>query len=163
MPFSKQESRRGGGGATGKPPPAPCILPYAYVQQWEIPTLFYSYTVDGRTYPDDMGRDPQALPTFYRFLGSGKLPVTSQLNEFEYANFFEPLLQQGDVLHIAFGSGMTASVFNAEKAAWSLRMKYPHRKLIVIDSLCSSCGYGMLVEFAANMRDHGASIDEVAE
>ena len=72
-------------------------------------------------------------------------------------------LEQGDVLHIAFGSGMTASVQNAMLAAESLREKYPERKLIVIDSLCSSSGYGLLVDGAADLRDEGKSMDEITD
>lgn len=135
-------------------------LPYAYVASRNIPVMFYSYTVDGQDYPDDMGRDPEALPWFYAMLEAGKLPSTSQLNEFQYEAFFDELLQQGDVLHIAFGSGMTGSVANAQKAAKTLREKYPHRKLVVIDSLCSSSGYGLLVDVAADMRDQGCTLEE---
>lgn len=132
--------------------------PYAALCEREIPLIFYSYSVDGQEYPDDMGRDPQALPAFYQKLGEGKLPSTSQLNEFQYEEFFESLLQRGDVLHIAFGSGMTGSVRNAQKAAQTLREKYPERTITVIDSLCSSSGYGLLVEIAADMRDRGCSL-----
>ena len=92
-------------------------LPYSYVSGRDIPVLFYSYSVDGQAYADDMGRDPEALPRFYRFLEEGKMPSTSQINEFQYQEFFEELLQKGDVLHIAFGSGMTPSVRNAQQAA----------------------------------------------
>ena len=116
-------------------------LPYSYMESRDIPVLFYTYVVDGQTYDDDMGRDPAALPRFYGFLKEGKLPQTSQINVAGYMDFFERLLQQGgDVLHIAFGSGMTASVQNANLAAEVLREKYPERKLVVIDSLCSSLG-----------------------
>lgn len=135
-------------------------MPYDYITSRKIPVLFYSYIVDGQEYVDDMGRDPEALSHFYEFLKNGKLPSTSQLNEFQYEEFFEELLEKGDVLHIAFGSGMTGSVYNAEKAAKNLREKYPDRKLIVIDSLCSSSGYGLLVDTAADMRDQGCSIDD---
>ena len=138
-------------------------LPYSYCEQRDIPVLFYSYQVDGVSYEDDMGRDPEALPQFYGFLDAGKLPSTAQLNEFQYETFFDALLQQGDVLHIAFGSGMTASVQNAMLAAETLREKYPERKLTVIDSLCSSSGYGLLVDGAANLRDEGRSMDEIAD
>lgn len=136
-------------------------MPYDYINSRNIPVLFYYYIVDGQEYMDDMGRNPEALPHFYEFLKNGKIPSTSQLNEFQYEEFFEELLKKGDVLHIAFGSGMTGSVFNAEKAARNLREKYPDRKLIVIDSLCSSSGYGLLVESAADMRDQGCSIEDV--
>lgn len=138
-------------------------LPYEYVHGREIPLLFYTYSVDGMDYPDDMGRNPGALKKFYQFLAMGKFPKTSQLNMYQYEEFFEGLLEQGDVLHIVFGSGMTRSIRNAEMAAEVMRLKYPERKLIVVDSLCSSSGYGLLVDVAADMRDAGRNIEEVAE
>ena len=138
-------------------------LPYSYMESRDIPVLFYTYVVDGVEYDDDMGRDPEALPRFYRFLEEGKLPQTSQVNVAAYMDFFENLLQKGDLLHIAFTSGQSGSVHNAFLAAEELRQKYPDRKLIVIDSLCSSSGYGLLVDSAADMRDAGCSIDEVAQ
>ena len=135
-------------------------LPFSYVSGRNIPVILYTYTVDGKEYIDDMLRDPEALSNFYQLLDDGKLPSTSQLNEFAYEEFFEEQLKQGDLLHIAFGSGMTKSVTNAESAASKMREKYPNRKLIVVDSLCSSSGYGMLVDYAADMRDRGCSIEE---
>ena len=138
-------------------------LPYSYMESRHIPVLFYTYVVDGVTYDDDMGRDPQALPRFYQFLREGRLPQTSQINVAQYAEFFESLLQQGDVLHIAFTSGQSGSVHNAFLAADMLKEKYPDRKLVVIDSLCSSSGYGLLVDTVADMRDAGATQDEAAQ
>ena len=138
-------------------------LPYSYVQQRNIPVLFYSYLVEGQVYIDDMGRDPEALTRFYRLLQEGHLPTTSQLNLQTYLDYFETLLSRGDVLHIAFGSGMTNSVANALQAAELLRDKHPERKLVVLDSLCSSSGYGLLVDTAADLRDEGKSLDEIAE
>ena len=44
-----------------------------------------------------------------------------------------------------------------------LQEKYPDKKIVVIDTLCSSSGYGLLVDTAADMRDAGASLDEVAD
>ena len=96
-------------------------LPYSYVSGRDIPVLFYSYLVDGKEYVDDMGRDPQALPGFYAMLNAGHMPSTSQLNTYQYLEFFDALAQQGDVLHVAFGSGMTASVKNAWEAAEEIR------------------------------------------
>ena len=138
-------------------------LPYAYMASRHIPVLFYTYVVDGTEYDDDMGRDPAALPRFYGFIRQGKLPQTSQINVAAYMDFFEKLLQTGDVLHIAFTSGQSGSVHNAFLAAEELREKYPDRKLVVIDSLCSSSGYGLLVDCAADLRDEGKSLDEVAQ
>lgn len=135
-------------------------LPYNNLEQRGIPVLFYTYVVNGQTYVDDMGRDSEALPRFYQFLKEGKLPQTSQINVGDYLTFFEGLLAQGDVLHVAFTSGQSGSVNNAYLAAEELRQKYPERKLIVVDSLCSSSGYGMLVDTVADMRDNGESMED---
>lgn len=136
-------------------------MPYSYAAERDIPIIFYSYTVDGEPHTDDMGRDPAALGQFYGYLNAGKLPSTSQLNLYEYIDFFEKLLQRGqDILHIVFGSGMTQSIVNAQEAAAELQKKHPGRRIEVIDSLCSSSGFGMLVDYAADMRDNGASLDD---
>ncbi len=110
-----------------------------------------------------MGRDPQALGRFYSFIADGKIPKTAQLNAYQYLDFLRPLLEEGDVLHIAFGSGMTNSVANAFEAAEILKSEFPERKLVIIDSYCSSSGYGMLVDYAADMRDEGKLLEETAE
>lgn len=136
-------------------------MPYQYITSRDLPILFYDYTVEGEIYSDDMGRDASALPRFYQLLEEGKIPSTSQINEFQYETFFEELLSRGDVLHITFGSGMTGSYYNAEKAAVTLRNRYPERKIVVIDSLCSSTGYGLLVDIAADMRDQGHTMEEI--
>ena len=139
-------------------------LPYSYMERRDIPVLFYTYVVDGREYDDDMGRDPEALTRFYAFLKEGKLPQTSQINVAAYTEFFEKLLDKGgDVLHIAFTSGQSGSVHNAFLAAEELKDRYPGQRLVVIDSLCSSSGYGLLVDYAADMRDEGKTLDEVAQ
>lgn len=138
-------------------------LPYDHMESREIPVLSYTYLVDGREYVDDMGRDPQSRPRFYQLLAQGKLPQTSQINVARYMEFFESLLQKGDVLHLAFTSGQSASVNNAYAAAAELREKYPERKLIVVDTLCSSSGYGLLVDTVADLRDQGVSIEEAEQ
>ena len=98
-------------------------MPYAYINGRGMPVLFYSYTVDGVEYEDDMIRDPQALDSFYQRLKDGKMPSTSQINEFTYEQFFDEQLAKGDLLHIVFGKGMTKSILNAEAAAETIRKK----------------------------------------
>ncbi len=138
-------------------------MPYSYMQERNIPIIFYTYIADGAEYIDDMGRDESALPRFYGLLSEGKMPSTSQINQYHYEEFFEQLLEKGDLLYIAFGSGMSGSVNNAFRAAETMRKKYPERRIEVVDSLCSSSGYGMLVDCVADMRDSGADMDEAVE
>lgn len=53
-------------------------LPFSYVSERDISVPFYSYTVDGKVYVDDMLRDPEALPNFYKMLSDGKMPAVRQ-------------------------------------------------------------------------------------
>ena len=138
-------------------------LPYSYVNGRGLPVLFYNYNIDGVKYVDDMGRDPNALPNFYSMLNNGKLPTTTQVNPQQYFDYFEDISAKGEVLHIAFSSGLSGSVNSAYVAIEMLREKYPERKVSVIDSLCGSTGYGLLVDEAADMRDRGCSFKEVEE
>lgn len=138
-------------------------FPYDYMAKRNIPVLFYTYTMNGEEYEDNMLRDPDALPNFFARLKAGEKPSTSQINFSRYLTFFEDLLQKGDLLHIAFGTGMTPSYYNACRAVEVLREKYPERELVVIDSLCSCIGYGMLTDLAADLRDEGYTLSETAK
>lgn len=136
-------------------------LPYDYVVSRNISVIFYSYVIDGIEYEDNMGRSEDAKNKFYELINKGSIPSTSQINEFKYEEYFDKLLQKGDVLHITLGTGMTPSIINAMRAAEVLKTKYPNRKLIIVDSLCSSCGYGLLVDYCADLKDEGKSIEEI--
>lgn len=136
-------------------------MPYSYISGRDISVVFYTYTIDGEDFVDDMGRDPEVLPNFYKMLDEGKMPTTSQINQYNYEEYFEELIQKGDVLHLAFGRGMSASVENAQRAAAAVGANHPDRKIIVVDTLAAASGYGMLVDYAADMRDAGASMEEI--
>ena len=135
-------------------------LPYSYCEERGIPVIFYTYVVDGKEYVDDMLRDPAALPRFYGMMSEGKLPHTSQVNTESYVEFFDGLLQQGDVLHIAFGSGLSGSALNARTAMEIVAPRYPDRVIRVVDSLAASSGHGLLVDIIADMRDAGCTLEE---
>ena len=138
-------------------------LPYSYVMERGLKVLFYSYSVEGNTYTDDMGKDPDSLNRFYDFLKKGHIPTTSQINQFTYEEFFRKELSEGnDLLHLCFGTGMTQSYNQAVNAAEVVRKDFPERKLVVIDTTCSSSGYGMIVDDAADLWDEGKSLEEVA-
>lgn len=124
-----------------------------------IPALAYTYIVDGEEYADDM-RAGNGLAIFYNQLTSGKQPTTSLINVDRYLEFFRNLLQKGDLLHVAFSSGLSQSASNAALAAEQLKKEFPNRKIYVVDSLCASVGYGLFVDSIADFRDSGASIDE---
>ena len=57
-----------------------------------------------------------------------------------------------------------APTSSPEQMAMAQRLKeeYPDRKILVVDSLCASLGEGLFVYKAVQMKEAGASVDEVA-
>ena len=136
--------------------------PLAWVKQWHIPFMRMPYILDGQTYEYDLGEHIDIL-AFYEELRQGKVPTTVLRNTEEYRDFFLPILEQGnDILHIAFSSAMSGSFQCATLAVQELREQFPQRKLVMVDTLAISMATGMLVGYAARMRDQGASLQEVA-
>lgn len=136
----------------------------AYLKERNLSFLRYTYIINGQEYEDSMGEDPYVLTEFYENIEKGIIPSTTQINIFRYEEYFENLISEADrIIHIVFGSGMTGSINNAEMAAVNIMKKHPGKEIKVIDSLCSCSGYGLLVDYAADMRDGGSSYEDVIE
>ena len=54
-----------------------------FFEERGIPYACFHFTMDGKEYPDDMGKS-MALDEFYRRISAGATPVTSQVNEEDY-------------------------------------------------------------------------------
>jgi DegV family protein with EDD domain len=118
--------------------------------------------MDGVEYPDDLG---QTIPfdQFYQKIADGAQPTTSQVNQQAYEEFWTPMLEAGeDILHVTLSGGLSGSVNSANLARLSLAEKFPGRKIVIIDSLGASSGYGLLVTMLCQLRDQGASLEEAA-
>ncbi|MEX1307112.1 MAG: DegV family protein [Eubacteriales bacterium] len=138
-------------------------LPNEYLEKHELKPLNYKYYIDNVESKDD-GFKSISAKDFYDKILAGKEPVTSQVNASEYIELFSEYLDKGlDVLHIEFSSGLSGSFNSARIAVEELKEKYPDRKIVLIDSLCASLGYGLLINEAIKKKAEGKSIDEVAE
>lgn len=95
-------------------------------------------------------------------MANGADTKTSQINANEFEAYFETFLQQGkDILHVTLSSGISGVLNSACLARDILSEKYPDRKILIVDSLAASSGYGLLMDKLADLRDEGKSIDEV--
>ncbi|MDO4531123.1 MAG: DegV family protein [Bacillota bacterium] len=127
----------------------------------EIDYICFHYFLDEVQYPDDLG-ESMSFGSFYQAMEAGAVTKTSQVNVAEYEAYFERFLQEGrDVLHLTLSSGISGSYNSAMIAKQLLEEKYPERKLYVVDSLCAACGYGLLMDTLADLRDAGKSVEEV--
>lgn len=126
-----------------------------------IDYICFHYTLDGVSYPDDLG---QTIPfeKFYEAMANGAETKTSQINVEEYMEYFEGILKQDkDIFCVCLSSGLSGSYNSACIAAEELREKYPDRKIMVVDSLGASSGYGLFMDKLADLRDSGYSIEQL--
>ena len=138
-------------------------LPLEQLKENNISYVPMHYSLDGESCLDRLEtREPMA--DFYKKMSEGAVTATSQVNIEEYKAYFESFLAEGqDILHICLSSGITGTYNSALIAKEDLLEKYPDAKIILVDSLCASCGYGILALRAAKMRNEGFSIEETAE
>lgn len=136
-------------------------MPYTYFEERNIPFVCFHYTMDGKEYADDLGKS-MSYEDFYKKIKAGAMPTTSQVNVGQFIEFFEPYLKDDkDVLHISLSTGLSGAYNSACIARDELLKKYPDRKILLVDSLGASSGYGLLTDMAADMRDSGATIEDL--
>ena len=94
-------------------------------------------------------------------MATGVETRTSQVNVESYVDMFRSILSEGkDLLHLVFSSGLSGSYNSAKIAAEEVRAEFPDRKLVLVDTLTASSGYGLFVDMVADMRDEGKTIEE---
>lgn len=137
-------------------------MPASYFEERKLPYVCFQYRMDGVEYPDDLGKT-MPFAEFYDRISKGAEPTTAQVNAQQYMDFFEPILKEGkDILHFTLSGGISGSVNSANIAKTQMEEKYPERKIVVIDSLAASSGFGMLVDAALDKQEEGLSLEENA-
>lgn len=128
-----------------------------------IPYIAFPYELDGEPKLDIPG-DRKAVDSFYRALDNGAESKTSQINSYQYKQYFRELLKEGkDILHVSMSSGLSGSINGARMAAEELKEEYPDRRIVIVDSLAASTGMGLMLDKAAELRDAGYSLDELKD
>ncbi len=128
-----------------------------------ISYICFHYQLDGKDYLDDLG-ETMPISEFYQAMTNGADTRTAQINMTEYVEYFRKFLDQGlDVLHLTLSSGISGSYNSARLAKEQLAEMYPDRKVIVIDSLAASSGYGLLMDKLADLRDEGYTLDDLSK
>lgn len=138
-------------------------LPREYLEKRNIPYICYTIKINNVDYLDDLGKT-LTYHEFYKRMDRGDIAITSLINQEKYVEFFTPFLNDGyDILHIELSSGISGTYNSCCLACDELKEKYPNNKILVVDSLCASSGYGMLVNTLKDLQEDGKTIEEAYE
>ena len=122
--------------------------------------ISFPVVLNGKQFKDDMF-STLSPKEYYDNLLKGNVTTTSQINVEEYNEHFEKLLKEySEVVHVSMSSNLSGTYNNAITSAKGLNAKYKNKHVYVINSLCTSSGYGMLVEMLADLRDKGLTAFE---
>ena len=125
----------------------------------DISYVCFHCELNGIAYLDDLGKSVP-FEQFYQAMADGAETKTSQVNAEEFTAYFEPLLKEGrDILHVCLSSALSGVMNSAMIARNALLEKYPERKILLVDSLGASSGYGLIMDKLADLRDEGMDID----
>ena len=138
-----------------------CDVSPEVLKQWGVPYANMTFTFDGE--------DKEYISTdisnkeFYDRMRSGAHARTAAINADAFIRAFTPILEEGkDILYVAFSSGLSTTVNNANMAAQELQETYPDRKIVILDTLAASAGGGLMVYMALEKQKAGATLEENA-
>ncbi len=140
---------------------SPVDIPREHLLKRDIHYVCMHYFLNGKEHDDDMGVT-MPIDAFYQEMKDGADTKTSQVNVEEFLDYFRPFLEEGlDVFHVCLSSGISGTWNAACIAQQTLLEEFPERKVWIVDSLCASGGYGLLVDLLADKKEEGLSGDEL--
>ncbi len=139
-----------------------CNLPDDVIEKYKLNILSLVFLVEGKEYYSYIPGEKTDLKQFYTMMRNKEHITTSCVNADLCQKVFSSLLDEGkDILYIGFSSGLSATYQTAHLVLDELREKYPDRKIYDVDTLGASLGQGLLVHYAAKMRENGDDIETV--
>lgn len=139
-----------------------CDIKPAQLSEWGVSSIELSFRFDGED-REYLNSDME-INEFYDRMKKGGVAKTSAINPEGFKAAFEDVLKEGkDILYVGFSSGLSTTCNSSKIAAQELLESYPDRKIVIVDTLAASAGQGMLVYFAVNKKNEGASLEETAE
>ncbi len=134
---------------------------YTRQEELGVRCIQMPYSYCGKEYYYDLGKNTD-FDAFYKAVRGGEVPKTMALNPQEYVDIIEPIFAEGeDVLYVSFSHKMSGTFDHLHTALEQLKEKYPDRKCTVFDTKSISLGAGIQMEYAAELKNNGASDEEI--
>lgn len=134
---------------------------YTRQEELGIDYIAMPYSYGGEAYYYDLGKNTD-FKKFYKAVRGGEVPKTMALNPQEYVDILEKYFAKGeDVLYVSFSHAMSGTFEHLNTALNQLKEKYPERKCKVFDTKSICLGAGIQMEYAAELKNAGASDEEI--
>ena len=134
---------------------------YTRQEELGVDCISMPYSYGGEVYYYDLGKNTD-FNKFYTAVRGGEMPTTMALNPNEYVDILEKYFSKGeDVLYVSFSHAMSATFDHLQTALDELHGKYPERKCTVFDTKSICLGAGIQMEYAAELKNAGASDEEI--
>ena len=138
-----------------------CDIDPAILSEWGVG--FSSLTFRFEDSDKEYSNGEMDASEFYEKMKKGGIAKTAAINVETFASAFESYLKEGkDVLYLGFSSGLSTTFNSARLAAIQLAEKYTDNRVVVVDTLSASAGFGMLLYLVLEKKNNGATIDEAA-
>lgn len=132
-----------------------------WAQTQDIDILGLTITLNDKTYPT-AGPDRISSEELLQAMKDGGKPTTSQVNVGQFEASFRKYAQaERSVLYLAFSSVLSGTYQSSQIARDLVLEDYPEAIIEIIDTRAAAGGEGYLSILAAQLRDQGASLDEV--
>lgn len=140
-----------------------CDLSREFIEKNNVPFASLTCTFKGSEYKVDFGKSLD-FKTFYEEVRHGEMPTTAQVNVFAFENIFRELVSQGlGIIYIAFSSALSGTYSSSVIARQNILEEFKDADISIIDTKAASLGQGLLSYYAYEMKDNGASKDEIVE
>ena len=138
-----------------------CDLPKEIIDRFNLQVMQLEVIIDDN--PPILNREID-IKDFYDQLRNGANAKTSAVTLGHFEENMRAALEAGkDILYLGFTSGLSVTYSNGVMVLEELMKEFPERKILYTDTLCASMGQGLVVYYAAKLREEGKSMEEVSE
>lgn len=131
-----------------------------WLKAHNVPFIPYTFVVNGKEYSDDCTEETKDF-VFDQML-KGESVSTSAISVYAYHEFFKSLMETGkNVLYTDMCSAVSSSINNVRLAEEMIKEEYPNQKFYFLDSFSITGILGLLVKKMVEMKEAGASYEEV--
>ncbi len=139
-----------------------CDIRPEILAKWGVPFRSLTFRFDGEG--KEYGNGDMESKDFYQRMRDGGVAKTAAVNNEAFREEFERIACEGkDILYLGFSGGLSTTVNSGRIAAKEVCEAHPERKILIVDTLSASAGYGLMLRMVLDKKEEGASLEECEE